>query len=139
MEKQNDKLILDENIDGNTQSIEFSLSYKIIANLYCVISSVLFISSLKVLIHTAYLDYLNPPLEKDRFYCDSFYKEVGYANEGNWLFLFLGFIVWIAFTIPFFNKDFKQWRERHPYWKFFNVFCGILAFVSWYWLGLLFD
>jgi hypothetical protein len=136
---ENEKFILDENMNGNTHSIEFSLSYKIIANLYCVISSILLIPSLKVLIHTAYLDYMNPPMEKYIPYCDSFYTEVWYANDDSFGFLFLGVMVWIAFTIPCFNKDFKQWRERHPYWKFFNIFCGILAFVSWYWLGALFD
>jgi hypothetical protein len=136
---ENEKLILDENIDGNTQSIEFSLSYKIVANLYCLISSILLIASSKILIHAAYLDYMNPPMEKYIPYCDSFYIEIWFANEGNWLFLLLGIIVWVAFSIPCFNKDFKQWRERHPYWKIFNILCGILAFVSWYWLDLLFD
>lgn len=139
MENKKDKLILDEELNGITHSVEFSLSYKIVANSYCVISSILFIASLKVLIHTAYLDYMNPPLEKDRFYADSFYTEIWQENEGTWLFLFLGFIVWIFFTIACLNKDFKHWRDRHLYWVVFNIINGILAFGSWYWLSALTD
>ena len=136
---ENDKLILDENVNESKDSYTSPLIYRFVSNIFNLISIVLLFASLAIFVHSLYLNFTNPPIEKYRAYSDSFHTQI-YRDNPFCLLIILGFLAWIAIAI-FFNivNWVEHGRLAKRKWVIFNNVCGIIVFICWYWLGLLFD
>jgi hypothetical protein len=124
MEKQNEKLILDENINESIDLYKSPLIYRIINNLYNLVSVVLFFASL-ILLGQFYSDFGYNILEH------SIYNNSITYNAILGLILFISFVAWIGLSILFYILN---WVERGQLakrkWVIFNIISGILAFYS---------
>lgn len=138
MENQNDKLILDENVNESKDSYTSPLIYRFVSNLYNLVSVVLLLASLVIFAHTVYLYFTNPPIGRTPYY-DSFYTEIHSDNIAVSI-IFFGFIPWIGLTIFFYALNLvKHGRLAQKKWVLFNTVSGIMTFMSLWWLFLLFD
>jgi hypothetical protein len=124
MEKQNEKLILDENINESIDLYKSPLIYRIINNLYNLVSVVLFFASL-ILLGQFYSGFGYNILEH------SIYNNSITYNAILGLILFISFVAWIGLSILFYILN---WVERGQLakrkWVIFNIISGILAFYS---------
>jgi uncharacterized membrane protein len=139
MENENEKLILDENLHELTDSYQSPLIYRFVSNLYNLVSLVIILASFAIFIHTLYLYFTNPPIEKYVPYYDSFYTEIN-DDEMTQMTIFFGFLAWIGLTIFFYILN---WVEHgllaQKNWVLFNTISAIITFLCIIWLGALSD
>jgi hypothetical protein len=133
MEKQNDKLILDENVNESIDSYKPPMIYGIIASIYNFISILLTIVSL-ILLLQAYSDFVykifDHPIYIASFTC----------NEILGFILLLSFVAWIGLSILFYILNWVELGQlAKRKWIIFNTISGILAYYSIWFLLKDFD
>jgi sensor histidine kinase YesM len=139
MENLNEKLILDENLHESTDSYQSPLIYKFVSYLYNLVSVIIVLASFAIFVHTLYLYFTNPPIEKYVRYSDSFYTAIN-DDEITQTIIFLGFLAWIGLTIGFHILNWvEHGRLAQKKWVLFNTISAVITFLCIIWLVALFD